>query len=232
VIALALWIDLALALIWAAVIVFAAYRGFLRSALQVAAWLLSIVLAGVLSSMLAGPFYETFVRGAALRMIEGNIDQAIQSSQMAQAAHEILAQLPESLSALAQMAGISTADLIANLQAHQVSAANAAQMLEQTIVAPIATAVIRLLLALVLFIVLLVVTRLLGRKVAKLAKLPLIKQTDRILGGVLGLLKGALLLFALALALRAAAALGFGGAVFAGGVEDSYLVNVMEWIIP
>ena len=227
---MALALDLILLLLWGLVILLAARRGFFVVALQLVAWIVSITLAGMFSAPLAQPLYEAFAQGAARRFIEGNIDQAVQGSQAAQYAQEVLAGLPQSLARLAQMAGISTQGLIDNLQARQFSAANAAQLLEETIVAPLAIAAIRILLSLVLFTLLLFVTRLIGRKIAKLRRLPVLKQADRLLGAALGLVKGALLLFVLVLLLRAAVALELGGPDFAAGVEGSYIVSVLEWI--
>ena len=180
--------------------------------------------------MLAQPLYVAFGQGLARRFIEENIGQAVESSQAAQYAQEVIAGLPQALARLAQMAGISTQGLIDNLQAHQFSAGGAAQLLEETIVAPLAIAAIRILLSLVLFTLLLFVTRLIGRKIAKLRKLPVLKQADRLLGAALGLIKGALLVSVLALVLRAAAALALGGPDFARAVEGSYIVGALEWI--
>ena len=225
-----LTIDLILLLLWALVIFLAVWRGFFVVALQLVAWVVSITVASIVSSMLAQPVYELFFQGAARRLIETQIDQAVQSSQAAQYAEEVIAGLPQALSRLAEMAGISTQGLIDNLQAHQFTAANAAQMLEQSIVAPIAVAAVRIALSLVLFVILLLITRLVARQVAKLKKLPVLKQADRWLGAVLGLVKGALLMLVLTLLLRAAAALHIGGPEFEAGVEGSFLVGALEWI--
>jgi len=228
--ALALTLDLILLLLWALVIFLAVRRGFFAAALQLGAWIVSIALAGFLSGLLAQPLYEAFVRSWAQGLIEGQIDQAVQSSQVAQYAQEVLAGLPQSLAQLAQMAGISTQGLIGDLQARQFSSANAAQLLEETIVAPLAVAAIRILLSLILFTLLLIATRLVCRQLEKLRRLPVLKQADRLLGAALGLLKGALLVSVLALALRATAALEFGGPEFIQGVDGSYIVSALEWI--
>lgn len=225
-----LTVDLSLLLVWVLVVFLAARRGFFAVALQLGAWVVSIALSGTLSAMLAQLLYDSFGRGMALRFIEENIGQAVQGSQAAQRAQEMIAQLPQALERLAQLAGISTQGLIENLKARQFSAADAAQVLEESIVAPIAIAAIRILLRLALFAALLFVTRLICRQVAKLGKLPVLKQADRLLGAVLGLLKGALLLFVLSLLLRAAAALHLGGPEFESAIENSAIVGALEWI--
>jgi len=223
-------IDLALLLLLGLIVFLAARRGFFAVALQLGAWIVSIALAGALSSMLAQPIYEALFAGMVRQAIESSLDSAIQGSQVAQYAQQVIRDLPDALTQLGQAAGVSTQDLIGNLEAQRFTTANAAQLLESSIAAPLATAAIRFALALLLFMLLIIVTRLICRKIAKINKLPVLKQADRILGAALGLVKGVLLLLALCLGLRAVAALGIAGPDFAAAVEGSRLVAAMEWI--
>ena len=227
----ALTIDMILAALFAAVVVWSMIRGFFATALALAAWIISLALAGALSSALAQPLYEALFANTARTLIQNNIDSAIQGSQAAQYARDVIADLPEALRHLAQMAGISTEGLIENLQNKAFSSASAAEMLEQAVVAPIVTAAFRLILSAVLFLVLLFALRLVSRQVARLRKLPVLKQADKLLGAALGLVKGALLVFAVALALGAVAALGIGGEDFAAAARQSLFIRAAESVI-
>lgn len=223
----ALVLDLILALLFFIPVVWAIKKGFFVSVLQLGAWVLSILLAGVLSSALAAPLYEAFAAEPARRMIESSIDSAVSGSEVIQSAQTVIAELPEAVTQLAErFAGITPDSLIAGLDANQFTAANAAQLLESSIVAPIGTAVFRAVLSLIFFLLLMVVTKLILRQVAKLRKLPVLKQADKLLGAALGVIKGVLLLFVLALLLQAAAALSLGGTEFAQAVEDSAITNL------
>ncbi|MDR0532047.1 MAG: CvpA family protein [Oscillospiraceae bacterium] len=228
---MALLIDLALLALWLFMIFWSARRGFFVTALNLGAWIVSLALAGTLSSALARPVYDAFFASAARRLIEENITSAVQGSQVTQYAQKVLSDLPEALTSLARVAGISTQSLIGNLQAHAFSSASAAELLEQAIVAPIASAVTRLALGALVFAVLMAATRLLVRQIAKLRKLPVLRQADRLLGAALGFLKGALLLFVVSLALRALAALRFGGPTFAQDVESAKLVQIASYFL-
>ncbi|MDR2686836.1 MAG: CvpA family protein [Oscillospiraceae bacterium] len=217
-------IDLLLALLFAVAVLAAARRGFFKTVLRLGAWILSVVLAGSLSAALAPPAYEAFAAKAARALIEQQIDTAVSGSQAAQAAQEVIGELPEAVRHLADFAGVPTEGLIDNLRSN-FSAANAAALLEQSVVAPIATAVIRLVICLALFVLLVTALRFLCRWLEKLRKVPVLKQADWMLGAALGLVKGALLVFVAALLLRAAAALGSGGP-FALAVENSRIANL------
>ena len=222
-------LDLILLLVFFAMVFFAWRRGFFVTVLRLGAWIVSIAAAGALSSALAAPVYEAFIAGPARRMIETQIDHTISSSDTAQYVQGVIAELPDALSQLAaRVGGISLDSLIANLDTQRFTAANAAQLLEQSIVAPIGTAVARFALAIVVFLLLMLVTRFLLRRLEKIRKLPVLKQADRIMGAALGVIKGALLLLVLTLALRAAAALA-EGSNFAELVDTSRIVTLFNW---
>jgi len=222
---LAIAIDLILVALWGVMVFWAMKRGFFSTALTLVAWVASLALAGVLSSALAAPLYEAFFANSARAIIESNIDAAIQSSEAALYAQRVITELPDALQRLAQMAGISIEDLIGNLNGQAFTSASAAELLEQTIVAPIAVSAFRIILSIVLFAVLFFAARMIVRQVAKLRKLPVLKQADQLLGAGLGFIKGALLVFVLALALQAAAALHIGGDAFAEAAEQSILIR-------
>ena len=222
-------IDLLLVLAFALMVWMAARRGFFRTVLQLAAWIVSIALAGVLSAALAPAIYEAFFAGPARLLIEQNIGAAAESSQAAQYAQQVIEELPEAVRQLAGVAGISMEGLIGSLRENGFSAANAAELLEHSIVSPIAVAVIRFALCLILFFLLLIALRLLGRRLARLRDIPVFKQADWILGAALGIVKGALLVLVLALILRAGAALNDGGD-FALAVEKSRIAALTEGV--
>ncbi|MCL2300404.1 MAG: CvpA family protein, partial [Firmicutes bacterium] len=109
-------IDLLLILAFAFMVLMAARRGFFRTVLQLAAWVVSIALAGVLSAALAGPVYEAFFAAPARLLIEQNIGAAVDSSQAAQIAQQVIGELPEAVRQLAGVAGISMEGLVGNLR--------------------------------------------------------------------------------------------------------------------
>ncbi|MCL2545532.1 MAG: CvpA family protein, partial [Clostridia bacterium] len=104
-------IDALLVLAFALVVWMAARRGFLRTVLQLGAWILSIAVAGALSAALAPPIYEAFFAGPARLLIERNIGAAVEGSQAAQYAQQVIEELPEAVRQLAGVAGVSTEGL-------------------------------------------------------------------------------------------------------------------------
>jgi len=222
-------IDLFLALVFLFAVLAAARRGFFKTVLRLAAWILSVVLAGALSAALAPPVYEAFAAKPARALIEQQIGAAVNGSQAAQAAQKVIEELPEAVRQLADFAGVPAEGLIDNLQSN-FSTEGAAALLEQSVVAPIATAAIRLIICLSLFVLLVIVLRVVCHWLEKLRKVPVLKQTDWILGAALGLIKGALLVFVAALLLRAWAAVSANEA-FALAVEGSRIASLTSGLI-
>jgi len=227
---LSVWIiDLLLVLLFIIVVLAAARRGFFKTVLRLGAWIVSVVLAGTLSAALAPPIYEAAAARPVRALIEREIGTAVQNSQAAQAARQVIEELPGAVRQLADFAGVSTEGLISNLQ-ENFSAANAAALLEQSVVAPIATAVIRVIICLALFVLLLIALRFACKYLEKLREVPVLKQTDWMLGAGLGLIKAVLLVFVFSLLLRAAAAIGPGGP-FALAVENSRIASLTSGLI-
>ena len=222
-------IDVLLVLAFALVVWMAARRGFFRTVLQLGAWIVSIALAGALSAALAPPVYEAFFAAPARLLIEENIGAAVESSQAAQAAQAVIEELPEAVQQLAGVAGISIDGLVDSLREGGSGAGGAAELIEHSIVSPIAIAVIRFAMGLLLFVLLLIVLRLLSRRLARLREIPVFKQADWILGAALGIVKGVLLVLMLALFVRAAAALNDSGN-FALAVEKSRIAALTEGV--
>jgi len=222
-------IDLLLVLAFAVVVLAAARRGFFKTVLRLGAWIVSIAGAGFLSGALAQPIYNAFFANPARLLIEREIGAAVEGSQAAQAAQSVIEELPEALRQLADFAGISTEGLIGNLQ-RNFTTADAAALLEQSIVAPIAMAVIRLVVCLAVFVLLLIVLRFVTHHLEKLRKIPVLKQTDWMLGAALGIIKGILLVFVLALLLRAWAAVS-NGESFVLAVESSRIAQLTSGLV-
>lgn len=207
VMAASLIIDGALLLVFALIVLWSAKRGLLAAVLSLACWIFSVVVAGVLSMVIAQPVYDSLAAQTVRNMIEANIDDAVTGNDATRQAGKLLAELPESLRELADFSGISTDALVDKLETMPKDGKSAAELLESAIVAPIAVAAIRLGLCLALFVILLLVTRLITRQLERAGKLPVIKQANHALGAVLGVVKGALVLFVLCLLLRVAAEL-------------------------
>ncbi|MDR1733630.1 MAG: CvpA family protein [Oscillospiraceae bacterium] len=187
------WIlDAALLLLLVLSVIFSVKRGFLRSALRIAAFLLALWGASALSAVAAQPVYEAVFQKNVRQTIAERMEGTLNGSKLLEQARDTIYAMPESMLDLAKFAGIPTDTLTAALPDGKFSSETAAQHIESNVVSPVAVAAVRWVLSAVIFLLLLVVLRLLADLVSKTAKLPIVKQTDHVLGGILGAVKGVL----------------------------------------
>ncbi|MDR3313306.1 MAG: CvpA family protein [Oscillospiraceae bacterium] len=220
-------LDGALVLIFALTVLFALKRGFLSVVLSLACWLVSLVFAGALSAAVAQPAYDALAAQPVRNMIETRIaDTAVGTEAAVLHVEKLLEELPDSLRELADFSGVSLDALVNKLEAMPTDGRSAAELLESTIVAPVAVAAIRWGLSIAFFALLLLLTRLIARQLERAGKIPVIKQANQALGAVLGVAKGLLVVFVLCLLLRVAAELRADGD-FAAAVEEAKIPKLL-----
>ena len=222
-------LDIALVALFVLVVLWSAKRGFIVTVLRVAAWVVSFVVSRMLGSALAEPLYNAIAAPPARNAIANNLDQVMQGDAV-QSAQQLLANMPNFLLQLAQRTGGVTQDYLLESAAGQpFDVQSAAYALERSVIAPIGEAVFQFVLTLIAFAVLLLLCRLIILKLQKIRKLPVIKQFDGLLGGLAGLLKGALLVAIVVLLLQLVAAFVNQDSVFVQWVDSSTIVAWLSW---
>jgi len=224
-----LLLDIALFVLFVAVVLWSARRGLIVTALRVAAWVVSFVLSRMLGSWLAEPLYNAIAAPLARNAIADNLDQVMQGSAV-QGAQQVLTSIPNFFLQLAQRTGGVTEDyLLQSAAAQPFDVQSAAYALERSVVAPVGVAVFQVVLMLLGFAALMVICRVVVHQLAKVRKLPVLKQFDRLLGGVAGLLKGALLVAIVVLLVQLVAAFANQDGAFVQQVDNSILVSWLSW---
>jgi len=222
-------LDIALVALFVLVVLWSAKRGFIVTALRVAAWVVSFVLSRMLGSVLAEPLYNAIAAPLARNAIANNLDQVMQGD-VVQSAQQLLVALPNFLLQLAQRTGGVTEDyLLGNAAGQPFDVQSAAYALERSVIAPIGVTVFQFALTLICFGLLLLLCRLIIRKLQKIRKLPVIRQFDGLLGGLAGLLKGALLVAIVVLLLQLLAAFMNQDGALVQLVDSSSIVAWLSW---
>ncbi|MCL2445234.1 MAG: CvpA family protein [Oscillospiraceae bacterium] len=222
-------LDIALFVLFVAVVLWSAKRGLIVTTLRVAAWVVSFVLARMLGSMLAQPLYNAIAAPPIRNAIAANLDPVMQNDAV-QSAQQLLVSIPNFFLQLAQRTGGVTQEyLLDNAATQPFDAQSAAYALEQSVIAPVGVAVFQFVLTLLGFVALMLICRLVVHKLAKVRKLPVIRQFDGVLGGVAGLLKGALLVAIAVLLVQLIAALANQDGAFVQQVDSSIVVSWLSW---
>ncbi len=212
-------VDILLLVTFFTMIAVGVTKGFVKSVLGMVAMIAAFAIAYQLSAVLAPVIYDRFISQRVFETINEKLVDASGAGAAARQTAAVFAAIPEAVLSMAASIGIDTGGILQKVSALDNQGANIATELEQSIAAPIITAVAHA----ILFIIVLVLSYILLMVVVKLIdkffKLPLLKTANRLLGGVLGAFKGVIVVFLLCVILEVVA--GWGKDSFTGDAVAS-----------
>lgn len=218
-------LDGAVILILIAAVAVGCHRGFFKSLILLVGSLAATVLAGLLSTPLASFTFDTFISGGLQESIAAKIEETGAGS-VADGLEAALNELPGPIAHALQAYAGTPEEIVDTVRDSLSGSASAAETVVTTVIRPVAVALLGFLLFFILFVLLMIVVRLLARLVRQIARLPVLKQADGLLGGVLGLVEGALLvLVAVTVVQLITASAGPDAALTAEDVKDSIIVS-------
>ncbi len=213
-------VDGGLLLLLLCTILRCAHLGLVRSLAGIVAWIAAAAIALHFCAPLSVFCYDRFLQERVTAMAEKNIQSAADATMTVVNVNTVLDGLPDVAVKAAEGVGVDVAAL--QSKTTQLPHATAAAM-EQTVLAPIITAALKVLLFLAMLLVIAGLAQLVLTPIGKaLHKTPVIGTTDRALGAVFGLLKGAVLIAVLAMLLRVLGGIVEGA--FARAVDSSKIV--------
>ena len=198
-------VDGFLVLLFVLTIVHAARKGLACSAAGIVAWLLAAFLALHFCAPAAEWIYTRLVHDHVVEIVRDQVSDMEDAAGTADLAAGILAAIPEGVVDAARSLNIDVDALMEKASSFDLHTNHVADAVEQEVIAPILLAAIKVL---VFFAIVLLGSGLAQTLLRPLGtvlhKIPVIGTADRTLGGVLGILKGAVLVSVLAMMLRVA----------------------------
>ena len=222
-----LLLDVLFLLLFAGTIFLAAKRGFFKTMISLAAYVLSLIGAKVLSTALAPQVYDRFFAARLHEEVASRLQPIAPNDYMGQfeAAFDAL---PRYVNGLMQLLGISNESVTDTLSHAQLRKTDMVENVMTNFVSPVTTAVIRMILFAVIAFVLSVVLRIVGELLIRVIKhLPVIKQIDTGLGVVLGVIRGVLIVLLVALCLDVLAGM-VNSPAFLEAVDQSKVESVVR----
>jgi uncharacterized membrane protein required for colicin V production len=218
-------IILLLAFFW--MVTIGAVKGFVKSVLGMVALIAAFVIAYQLSAVLAPIIYDRFISERIYEAINTKLSEASGSATAAKQVSAVLASIPEYMINIAASIGIDTNSITEKINGLDNQSATIARELADSVAAPVVTAVTKAIVFVVLlsisYILLMVVVKLID----KFFKLPLLKTANRLLGGALGAVKGAILVYLLCVVILII--VGTGKDTFlADSVDTSKIMNFLN----
>ncbi len=219
-------LDIAVAALVILFTVIGVRRGFIKSVVRLLGFIVAVVAAALASTPIAQVLYDNLLHAQAEALVAQKVQEGVATAatSLSEQIAAVLTSLPEGVQSLLTMYGVDASGM--------TGAAQTSDALVPTImngiITPLCVAILQLIVFLVLFLVLFLVIRLLGKLIDKIfASLPLIKQVNGLLGGVLGFAEGVLVLFVLCFGLQLYMTLtGANSLLSMDQLEQTYL---LEW---
>lgn len=216
-----------------ALFVLLVWLGHRNGFIKTAAGVVSFVAALVLASMLAGPVsafvYDSFVQPTVVDSLSAHVGEGSPAaSQLDAALEQMPAFITNRLEANGLNSGAAVLENLSGADAGETVAESIARQVVQPVVAPLLKALCMILLFLVFKIALTVIL-----KAADLiAKLPLLKQINKTLGVVAGIVQGVLWVFFAVTVLQLLANAGWFGFLTPALLDTTVLVKWLDSINP
>ena len=223
-------LDVILVVIFAAFVLVAAKKGFVKTLLELVAVAAALVLAYQFSPVVAQGAYDGFVKESMITSIEEQIDENFDTSTAPKKAEVTLEALPDFMVSLASSAGVEINDIKAKIASEKFSSKNVATELVEKVAEPIVIGALTIVFFMILAIVLIFALKFVAHLVSKLFDVPLIGTANKILGGALGACKGVIVLLFLCTILDFLFAKGDGE--LSTAVNDSFVIGLLDNINP
>lgn len=223
-------LDVILVAIFAAYVITAAKKGFIRTLLELVAVVAAIFLSFQISPLASQTVYDGFVEEQIVNALEEQISENIDSLSVTEKTNAVLDSIPDFAVSLASSAGVEISDIKAQISAQKFDSQNLAQSLVDKIAEPIVVGALTIIIFILLSLVLMLVLKIAAKYISKLFDIPLVKSVNKSLGGVLGAIKGALVVVVICTALRFI--FGGGEGEFAVAVNDSFVIGLLDEINP
>lgn len=169
-------------------------RGIAITILNVAGVALTGFLAYHISNFLASWVYTAFV----LQTLTTNLQQMIDTQGINSAIANSFSALPNwvmgMLGFFLSIFGLDSSVYTNDFQVPN-SAAAAVSTSVENLIQPVITGMFRLVIGVVISIIIFIIIKILVKKLARVFKIPVVKQINKLLGGVLGLAEAAILVF-------------------------------------
>lgn len=169
-------------------------RGLAKTILNLAGLVLTAVSAYYISSFLSQLFYDMFIKQTVIT----NTQQIIEQNGIDYAVSNCLEAVPQWVNGIISFIvgafGISLNEFQNQITVPANISSSASQVIE-SVLAPVVTSVLSIILVIILFIIILIIVKKLVKLVLRIFNIPVIKQINQFLGGIVGLAEGLLIVF-------------------------------------
>ncbi len=222
-------IDIILIAVFAFVVAFAVKKGFAKIALNLAATVLSYIAAYILGKPATELLYDKVVRAIIEKALAERIEKSPTGDILTQT-KGIIESLPEGLMKLAEKIGFNATAAVESISNTDISSKGISAAVTDSVLKPMIVVLLTVLCSIIIFIIASIIFGFLAKLINKVFKMPLVKNVNRFLGGVVGIIQGVILLFVIC------SVFYFFGGLFGGKmaeyIDNSLIIRFINGINP
>lgn len=204
-------------------------RGLAKTILNLAGLVLTAVSAYYISSFLSQLFYDMFIKQTVIT----NTQQIIEQNGIDYAVSNCLEAVPQWINRIISFIvgafGINLNEFQNQITVPANISSSASQVIE-SVLAPVVTSVLSIILVIILFIIILIIVKKLVKLVLRIFNIPVIKQINQFLGGIVGLAEGLLIVFIAVNIISMVAGFSnpdlLSNGMFNGGIFKFFAINI------
>ena len=221
-------IDILLIVVLAVSVISSMRKGFLKCILSIICVIAAVVAATSLSLPAAEWSYDNLISGYVTQKVEAAMQDGLDSASAALTVNQIIDEIPDILITQLESFGIDIADVTKDISSLKLSVHDTAEKISQDIIRPGALVLLRMLCFILIYLAVRFVLGVLSKFISGIAKLPLLKQANKWLGAVTGVIKGVALILLISTLLNGYASLAADGDLVAESVENSAICKAVK----
>ena len=223
-------VDLVLCAVFGITVAIAVKKGFFYTLFELFGYLISFVLAKASSEQLAPSVYSAVLEKPVTQSVASALGET-GTVGYTEAIEGFFDKIPLWAQGIVEGIGISKESLIENVSAADLQGNNAVETIMNKIVSPIGISVVQVVIFAVSVIAFMFVLKVVIKLLNKIIKkLPVIKRFNSLLGGVLGALKGAIIVVIASVIVLAVSGLS-GSEEFVEAVNNSFIIESIKGIL-
>ncbi len=236
---LSLFLDISLLMIIVVTVLSCWFKGFIRSIFGLAKSLLCMIAAYLFGPMASAWVSEHLITSRVTNYVHDKLLSVFEAGAETFDLTQVLGNLPSWLSSLFERMGVDPAVLAGDLANETQADAGGLSQLASTLAQPITKLLSDLIAYAGIFLIAMLLFSIIASVMIKIAKLPVIRQIDRILGLILGIVCALIytaVFTLLVYAIMSLAEASFEGIAFQAAFENTWLfrhcfnLNILRWI--
>ena len=224
-------IDAILVLLLLLTVVISAQKGFIKCVLSLVCVVAAMLLASEFSKPAADWCYDNILSDIVVSKVEKSINIGYDSQSVTLTVEEIIDTLPDFIDVQLTKLGIDLNVLSENIAQLQLSTEDTAKKISDEIIRPGIIVLLNLIIYLLIFISVRLILGFLSRIIIKIADLPVLKQTNKTLGALAGVIKGLALIVTLSFVFNFLSELLKNTNVFVQSIENSRICDIIKDLI-